>query len=74
MTLLRRRGCANSSRLLRETLPRALLHRKSLVNEVFLTCVYTVALYWGETRNTVPSPFQWEPLRWAALPTAKQVA
>ena len=37
--------CANSSRLLRETLPRALLHRKSLVDEVFPTCVYTVAFY-----------------------------
>ncbi|MEH2463816.1 hypothetical protein [Nostoc sp.] len=35
--------CANSSRLLRETLPRALPKRKSLVDEVFPTYVYTVA-------------------------------
>ncbi|MEH2339443.1 hypothetical protein [Nostoc sp.] len=38
--------CANSSRLLWETLPRTLLNRKSLVDEVFPTCVYTVARYW----------------------------
>ncbi|WP_334971970.1 hypothetical protein [Nostoc sp.] len=40
--------CANSSRLRRETLPRALLHRKSLVDEVFPTCVYTVDLQGGD--------------------------
>ncbi|MEH2248226.1 hypothetical protein [Nostoc sp.] len=41
--------CANSSHLLRETLTRALPKRKSLVDEVFPTCVYTVALGEGET-------------------------
>ncbi|WP_292859293.1 hypothetical protein [Nostoc sp. LPT] len=36
-------GSPQVEHLALETLPRALLHRKSLVDEVFQTCVYTVA-------------------------------